>query len=65
MYLAGVHNPVRLRHLRFGAAGGRSIPAEVELGIDLRYVNPRPPELPESLKVVWSDTFEVDPVDDS
>src|SRR5262245_25113843 len=27
VYLAGVHNPVRLRRLRFGPAGERSIPA--------------------------------------
>lgn len=40
VYLATVHNPVRLRRLRFGPAGERSIPAEVELAFDFRHVAP-------------------------
>ena len=61
VYLAGVHNPVRLRRLRFGPAGAWSIPAEVELRLDFRYVNPRPPELPKALDVCWQVVFDVVP----
>jgi hypothetical protein len=61
IYLATVHNPVQLRRLRFGPAGEQSIPAEVELRLDFRYVNPRPPELPEAHDVRWQITFEVIP----
>jgi hypothetical protein len=67
VYLATVHNPVALRRIRFGPAGERSIPGEVELEVDLRCVKPRPPELARSLRVRWEITFEVvsDEVSDS
>jgi hypothetical protein len=64
VYLATVHNPVTLRRLRFGQAAEGSIPAEVELSFDFRYVNPRPPGFPKSLRVTWQVTFEVRPDDD-
>lgn len=45
VYLATVHNPVRLHSIRFGAAGAASIRAAIDLGFDFRCVKPRPPEL--------------------
>ena len=64
VYLAGVHNPVRLRRLRFGPVAGETISAEVEIALDFRHVNPRPPELPKSLTAHWSVTFDVTPDDE-
>jgi hypothetical protein len=59
VYLATVHNPVKLRRIRFGRAGEQTIQALIELELDFRCVKPRPPELESSLRVSWVIDFEV------
>jgi hypothetical protein len=59
VYLATVHNPVKLRRIRFGKADRRSIRAGIDLEFDFRCVNPRPPELRRSFRVHWEIDFEV------
>lgn len=59
IYLATVHNPVTLHRLRFGEPGDNSIPGEIELEFDFRYVKPRPPELEPSFRVCWNIDFRV------
>jgi hypothetical protein len=64
IYLGGVHNPVRLNRIRFGAIRGRAIRAALDLEIDLSCVNPRPPELGALLKEHWEIDLEIVTEDD-
>jgi hypothetical protein len=59
IYLGGVHNPVRLHRIQFGAIRGRTIRAVFDLELDLRCVNPRPPELRPSLREHWEVELEL------
>jgi hypothetical protein len=59
IYLASIHNPVRLQRVRFGVASQTSIRAEIELDFDFRCVNPLPAELEKSFRVLWEIDFEV------